>query len=236
MHPSATRSIRIQDGDPNEVMRTALEQYANLIQERRRKVRETAPEREPDMRTGWLLWQTSLRDFIYFEEEMLEPDPDDYYAEWKPSSRKGARKPSKSLWIFERENNKKRYSVTTSAGAKIQPYFDVPSLGHPHLYFFRVQGEEINKNNVRIWVETETADELRSALGTLDGHAIEQALDYILSDGSSISDHANALGNTGPYEVIVTSEAYSKLRTLFRGTNDDQLIRALIRRIQSQSS
>lgn len=129
MHPSATRSIRVPpiNTDPNSAMADVLTQYADLIGARREKVREQAPgSEEPDVRTGWLLWQDTLRQFLYFEEEMLAPDPADYFAEWHSRRSGGSRKSSTSLWIYEKDTGKKRYSVTTEAGAKIQPYFDVP--------------------------------------------------------------------------------------------------------------
>ncbi len=153
MHPAATRSIRIPslDADPTEVAAEILRQYATLIQQRRRKVVEDSPHREPDMRVGWLLWQESLKEFLYFEQEMLEPNPDDYWAEWKESGG-GARKASKNLWVYERETGRKRYSITTSAGVKIQPYFDVPAPNDPNLCYFRVQGEELEGGLVRIWI------------------------------------------------------------------------------------
>jgi hypothetical protein len=84
MHPSATRSIRVPslDSDPDEAMADILTQYGDLIQARRRKIEEQNLEDGPaDMRTGWLLWQESLRQFLYFEERMSEPDPAHYYAE-----------------------------------------------------------------------------------------------------------------------------------------------------------
>lgn len=84
MHPAATRSIRVPslDSDPNDAMRNIFEQYKDLIQHRADKVAEsTVSARAPDMRTGWLLWQESLRQFLYFEESMQAPDPADYYAE-----------------------------------------------------------------------------------------------------------------------------------------------------------
>ncbi len=65
---------RPTDLDPNEAMRDVLGQYAKLIETRRAKVQEqSSTKAEPDMRTGWLLWQESLRQFLYFEEEMLPP-------------------------------------------------------------------------------------------------------------------------------------------------------------------
>jgi hypothetical protein len=87
------------------------------------------------MRTGWLLWQESLRQFLYFEERMRIPDPDDYKAQWVDSGG-GARKGSRNLWIYDKRTERKMFSVTTTAGAKIQPYFDVPPPDDPNLYLF----------------------------------------------------------------------------------------------------
>jgi hypothetical protein len=123
MHPSATRSIRVEtEGDATAVAQDVLQQYADLIAARRQKVAENYPDIEPDMRIGWLLWQESLEEFLYFEEPMLTPNPTDYWAEWRESGG-GSRKISKNLWVYEIETGRKRYSITTSAGAKIQPYF-----------------------------------------------------------------------------------------------------------------
>jgi hypothetical protein len=146
MHPAATRSIRIDsvDAEPNEVMADVFQQYRALIEARTRKVADqNTTAKAVDMRTGWLLWQESLRAFLYFEEPMQAPDPSDYFAEWH-SSTGGTRKPSKNLWIYERETGRKRYSVTTAAGIKIQPYFDVPAPNDPNLYVWQVIGEQID--------------------------------------------------------------------------------------------
>src|ERR1700754_205278 len=170
MHPSATRSIRVPstDTDPDEAMRDVLTQYADFIEARRSKVREQSKVKgEPDMRTGWLLWQVSLRQFLYFEEEMLPPNPDDYKADWNKSGG-GARKESKNLWIYEKETGRKRYSITTEAGAKIQPYFDVPPPTDPNIYLFTVIGEIIDTGIVRVWLTEATARELKALIGSLD--------------------------------------------------------------------
>src|SRR5258708_5329837 len=145
MHPSLTRSIRIPaTEDPNESMVIILNQYSDLVKRRREKVRiQNGTNTEVEMRTGWLLWQESLKQFLYFEEEMLEPNPDEYYAEWKETISGERRKSSKNLWVYEKETGKKRYSITTSAGAKIQPYFDVPPPQDPNVYLFTVIGEAI---------------------------------------------------------------------------------------------
>jgi len=98
MHPAATRSIRISstDADPNEVMKDVLSQYAAVIEQRREKVTENAGGAKADLRTGWMLWQSSLREFLYFEEETIPPDPSHYFADWRESGG-GLRKASKNL-------------------------------------------------------------------------------------------------------------------------------------------
>src|SRR5207302_2461617 len=123
-----TRAIRIPSGrvSAERAMREILRQYGEVIRQRTDKVRAEAPKGvKPDMRTGWLLWQESLRQFLYFEERMKAPNPDDYIAKWVESGG-GGRLKSRNLWIYDRVTRRKRFSVTTAAGAKIQPYFDVP--------------------------------------------------------------------------------------------------------------
>jgi len=140
MHPSATRSIRINNTitDPNEACKDILNQYAALIRTRSKMVMERGQVKKSDMRTGWLIWKESLEEFIYFEERMIIPSYRNYYAEWNETPARGARKATKSLWIYEKKTNKKRYSVTTTAGAKIQPYFDVPPPNDKNLYYFKI--------------------------------------------------------------------------------------------------
>ena len=178
MHPAATRSIRIPsiEVDPNEAMRDIFAQYAELIRQRTEKVRSKATSKgEPDMRTGWLLWQESLRQFLYFEEEMLAPDPSDYRAEWMNSGG-GARKKSKNLWIYEKETGKKRYSITTEAGIKIQPYFDVPPPGDTNLYIFTVIGEVVGAGLVRVWITESTARHLTDLLDKVDTESVSKTI------------------------------------------------------------
>ena len=175
MHPAATRSIRVPptNTEPESAMVDVLTQYAELIEARREKVREqSASNDEADMRTGWLLWQDSLRQFLYFEEEMLAPNPADYFAEWHSRRGGGTRKPSTNLWIYEKDTGKKRYSATTEAGAKIQPCFDVPPPNDPNLYLFTVIGEVIETGLVRVWITEATARELERLLGKLDVESV----------------------------------------------------------------
>jgi len=152
MHPSLTRKIRISsiDSSPEKVKAESLEQYADLVAKQLTALRSDAPDgQSADLRAGWMLWQTSLREFLYFEQEILVPNPKDYTAQWEERPANKSRKGSRNLWIYEKDLGAKRFSVTTVAGAKIQPYFDVPPPTDPNLYFFKVQGEEISPGKPR---------------------------------------------------------------------------------------
>lgn len=235
MHPSATRSIRVSNnGDANEVMKDVMEQYAAYLKQRREKVREQQPNKEPDMRTGWLLWQSNLRDFIYFEEETLIPDPNDYIAEWHENIPKGARKASKSLWVYEKETGAKKYSVTTDAGAKIQPYFDVPPASEPNLYFFRVQGEEFQADLVRIWIPITTARELKRLTGELTADSLQNAVTSVLSGIKEPQSVYNPKKEEAA-PVFIKSNTYQRLDSLFpNAVSDAHKIQLLVELLNTQ--
>jgi len=222
MHPAATRSIRIENTDlaADEVMRDVFRQYAELIEIRRQKVQEESPNTKPDMRTGWMLWEDTLTEFLYFEERLEAPRPEDFYAEWNITPPKGARKGSKSLWIFDRANNKKKYSVTTSAGIKIQPYFDVPSPSDSNLYYFRVQSEFIDQNTVQIWVSAATARAIKRILGNLDKNNISAA---IINTAKKIE--VSELNISNKYElaepVLLTREAFEIFQSVWGGVSNE---------------
>jgi hypothetical protein len=186
MHPAATRSIRIDDtsADAQAVMQDVFAQYADLIQQRTERVRAAAPKGATiDMRVGWLIWEDDLTEFLYFEEPMLPPDPSRYFAEWNVTPARGVRKPSKSLWIYDKKTKQKRYSVTTSAGIKIQPYFDVPPPSDENLYYFRVQSEPLDADTVLLWVASSTANALKERLGSLDRDTVSAAIAEVLARG-----------------------------------------------------
>lgn len=230
MHPVATRSIRIPaTDDANEAMRDILLQYDKVIADRRKRVRADARGREPDMRTGWLLWQSPLKEFLYFEEEMLAPDPSDYFAEWRDSGG-GTRKVSRNLWIYERETGQKRYSVTTVAGAKIQPYFDVPPPSDPNLYLFKVQGEEVERGLVRIWVTASTHRELMRLLGDLGVENLSNAIAAAATEPEDGTAVASAQEEAVP--VLITPEAYELLTASFTGVSDEHMMQLLTDRIR----
>jgi hypothetical protein len=227
MHPALTRSIRIPSTkeDPNVVMGDVFAQYAQLVESRTAKVRETSGEAEPDMRLGWLLWQESLREFLYFEYRMTVPNANDYFAEWREttgSSRKG----SKNLWIFHKETKQKRYSVTTEAGIKIQPYFDVPPPNDPNLYLFTVQGELTENDLVRLWLTVSTARELERLVGSLE----QDRLSTIIIEVAGKMEVVEELGITTEAEakpIVITKQAYATLVDAFEGVSDEHRVQLL---------
>ena len=222
MHPAATRSIRIDDPSKpaSAVMRDIFRQYADLIERRRQKVIEESPGAEPDMRIGWLLWEDLLLEFLYFEQRLEAPKLEDYYAEWNETPSRGARKGSKSLWIFNRATNEKRYSVTTSAGIKIQPYFDVPSPSDPNLYYFRVQSEPIDSNTVQIWVSASTARAIQRILGNLERDKISQAVIETARLAVAVGlKSADDIELAQP--IRLTREAFDVFKSKWEGVSDE---------------
>lgn len=81
-----------------------------------------------------------------------------------------------SLWIYEKETGQKRYSVTTSAGAKMQPYFDVPPASAPHVYHVTGQGEEFQPVLIRLWTPSVLARELERLAGGLSTEKLEAVI------------------------------------------------------------
>lgn len=235
MHPSATRSIRIASTDvsPNDAMQDVLRQYKELIEHRTHKVEKTSKSNEADMRTGWLLWERSLTEFLYFEERMSAPDPEMFYAEWNERGAEGSRKGSKNLWIYEADTGKKRYSITTNAGAKIQPYFDVPPPNNENMFFFRVQGEDIGAGKILIWITSSTARELESILGALNPTVLSDAiLRAALHFTQNQRDVVERSKLAIPIEI--TKDAYDKLLATWGGVSDEhraQLLVQALRRI-----
>lgn len=235
MHPSATRSIRVPplDTDPNDAMRDVLTQYAELIQARRLKIEEQNTTDQPvDIRTGWLLWQASLKQFLYFEEPMVEPDPSQYMAEWVERQVKGgSRKGSTSLWIFEKTTGRKRYSVTTDAGAKIQPYFDVPPPTDPNTYLFTVIGEQIAIGRIRVWLTPSTVKELERLIGSLD---IDAVSNVVLSTIQNVEERAGvkAIFEETGISITLRKDAYCALVDAFPGVNDEHCFRLLLEQLQ----
>jgi hypothetical protein len=161
------------------------------------------------------------------------PNPGDYWAEWKESGG-GTRKLSKNLWVYESETSRKRYSITTSAGAKIQPYFDVPPPNDPNLYYFRVQGEEFEGGLIRVWITPTTALVLRQILGNTDVDTVSLAI----INAAQVASREEVAGRKTPVKasdlaepMFVTAEAYQALTEAFAGVSDEHMIQLFIRSI-----
>ncbi len=230
MHPAATRSIRITstNAPATKVMREVFRQYKELIETRRESVRESFPEVEPDVRVGWLLWEDSLTEFLYFEQAMVAPDPTHYYAEWNTTLARGVRKSSKSLWIFDRETNEKRFSVTTSAGIKIQPYFDVPSPKDPNLFHFQVQGEIVGTDTVQIWLTPATAKALERLVGSLDKDKLSAAITEAATTAKARAQTYQKGGSDLVRPVQISIAAYGLLKASWVGVSDEQRAQLLV--------
>lgn len=236
MHPSLTRSIRIPEGqdNPRAVMQTVFAQYADLLAAREASVKEAWPGLKPDMRTGWLLWRTDLREFIYFEEQTTAPVPEYYDAEWHETEGRG-RKSSRNLWVFEKATGRKRYSVTTAAGAKIQPYFDVPPPGDPNLYHFQVQGERVGDAEVRIWVTAATFRELTRILdGNVSASSVSAAIGRAASEAKPIEVATSPLAEEA-VPITVTGEAYDLLTAAFPGVSDEHMFQLFLKQLAASS-
>jgi hypothetical protein len=236
MHPSATRAFRVPPTttDATNAMYDVLTQYGDLIRGRKEKVRELSGSKdEPDMRTGWLLWQDSLRQFLYFEEEMVPPDPRHFEARWvQRVSKSGSRKPSTNLWIYDLKTGSKRYSVTTEAGAKIQPYFDVPPLTDPNVYIFTVIGEILKTGLVRVWLTDATARELERVIGSLEPESLSNA---VLSSAKLVTeqDVAVEIEREVAHPFTITIEAYEALQSAFPGVSDEHCFQRLAEQLRS---
>lgn len=235
MHPSATRSIRVDVSKAaNDAMRDVLGQYGELIARRRSRVAETSINgAAADMRVGWLIWEKSLTEFLYFEEAMVEPDPEDFFAEWNERAVRGARKATRNLWVFEKKTGKKRYSITTAAGPKIQPYFDVPPPTDENLYFFRVQSEDLLNGKVLIWVSAATARDLRSLLGDLSIDVVSHA---VLELANRANDSAgDVVEDRELAECIeLTKEAHAALVSKWDGVSDEHRAQLLVKNLRDE--
>src|SRR2546429_5698502 len=58
--------------------RSTLFPYTTLFRSKRRtELKANSSDGSVDLRSGWLLWQERLRQFLYFEEPLVEPNPKD---------------------------------------------------------------------------------------------------------------------------------------------------------------
>lgn len=163
MHPSATRTLLFDPTLDAETCKVqVLEQFGARIADFRMRVAHTSADNNPDIRWGIFLWSRKLDEFLYFEEQIREPDPNEFYAQFVDGKHRG--NPTRNLHIFEKATDIKRYSVTMpDKGAKLQPYFDVPLAGRGS-YIFSVP----NDGRKPIWLTEETFNALQDTLTERD--------------------------------------------------------------------
>ena len=186
-----------------------------------------SPDSLPDMRIGWLLWQESLREFLYFEEPMTKPKPREFIAEWHDSGG-GRRKASRNLWVYHAKTKVKVYSITTEAGAKIQPYFTVPLLGDSNLYHFVAQGEECANGLVRVWLTRVTASLLQEVVGDLNPETIAAAVAQANLEQNRQEEERPGEFGVLAVEVLVPTATYVKLQEAFGGVSDEHNFKQLL--------
>jgi hypothetical protein len=228
MHPSATRAVELNtSATPNDAMHEIMTQYADWIASRTDRLRQGEQDAEPDMRFGWLLWEPTLSEFLYWEEPMNIPSPDDFYAEWQESNRGGNRRDSRSLWIFQKSTGEKRYSVSSTGGTKIQPYFDVPDRRDPNLFYFRVQREPLDTTRTILWLHPQTANLARRLIGDVSTESIENAIRVVAEQESPIAEENQARAVSVP----VSNTSVKLLERMGDAVSDDAMVRQLLERI-----
>lgn len=184
------------------------------------------PLGKPDMRFGWLIWQRKLCEFLYFEEAMIAPIPEDFTAEWSERSA-GRRRESKNLWVYETRTGRKAFSIKNDAGAKIQPYFTVPLPSDPNLYHFVVQGEVTPDGFVRIWLTESTARSLSQLAGGLSPQLIAKAVNVANLPAKTQEAVIDPFASLA-VEVMVLKQTYDQLHGAFHSVSDEHLIRQLL--------
>ena len=236
MHPSATRSIRISDvnADAEAVMYEVFLQYSDLIEQRRELISQTqSAGGRVSLRLGWLIWRGSLDQFLYFEEDLVAPNPDEYSAVWNEgSSSNSPRKSSKSLWVYRKSDGVKRFSITTLAGIKIQPYFDVPVANDPNLYFWDLRPQVSEDGLVSVSVDRKTYEILKANIGSVEPRKIQSLVDALVKRKSDQdSNNRETDWKNSVIEIEIQSNDLERLQELFNSAHSSEVIYRLARDI-----
>jgi len=228
MHPSLTRKVGLRIlTDPNESMRDVIRQYQLVLDKRIERIKEKFPLAKPDLRSGWLLYDSSLTEFLYFEESSENLNPDEHRAEWSERASRGnsGRRTNKNLWIYNKKSGNKVWSVTGGgSGTKIQPYFRVPPKGSAGLYYFRVQGIPTLDGKIQIFVTAPTAQQLQSILGE---DYLKNINDAIINASGKIAEPRLVETDEPVVEIVVSTEAYTALIEKFPGVSDEHRVQLL---------
>lgn len=232
MHPALTRRVSLpRTGSADNAMRSVIADYQRVLDERHSKAAAISNGAPVELRSGWLLYESSLSEFLYFEEATKNLNPDEHRATWSEREVKGegGRRANKNLWIYDRKTGRKVWSVTGGgSGTKIQPYFTVPPADDPNLCYFRVQGEPAVGEKVRVWITEPTAYNLRRILGSLESNLVSDA---ILKASSTAPTLASTETNEPVQELLILQPAYVALKEKFPGVSDEHCFQMLCKRL-----
>lgn len=176
MHPAATRTIDFDETDPpDKAMRAVLKQWSDQIEGFEQRIAKTLKSGSVDAHWGVLLWAQDHSQFLYFEERLKKPNPADYFAAWGTGTHRG--KKSRNLHIFEGATKRKRFSCTVPRnGAKLQPYFDVPSEAQGAV-LFKVPPHTV----APVYVERDDIERMRKMFpGATDEDVVAKLLAFYL--------------------------------------------------------
>lgn len=193
MHPSATRTISFDEsGSAAEAARAVLEQWGRQIEGFRQRIASTSASGRCDARWGVLLWAADHSQFVYFEEVLDKPNPRDFEGRWVDGTHRN--QPTRNLHIFERATGRKRYSCTLPRnGAKLQPYFDVPTVEQGALLF-----EVPPLTTAPLYVERADLERMRQLFpGSSDEEIAAKLLAFYLEHGGTRS--ADLIIGNPPY-------------------------------------
>jgi hypothetical protein len=232
MHPALTRRVSLpENGDANDAMRTVIAGYQKVLDERRTSAVAISDGKPVELRSGWLLYESSLTEFLYWEEPSANLNPKEHRAVWKErvARGEGGRRSNKNLWIYNRATGRKVWSVTGGgSGTKIQPYFTVPAADDENLCYFRVQGEPVGGDSVRVWVTEPTARTLKDILGDLEPRRLSEA---ILKAAATAPTLAATEGHERVHELVILRTAYLALKEKFSGRSDEHCFQLLCKRL-----
>lgn len=232
-----TRRVSLPDkGDANEAMRLVIAGYQKVLDERRAKALAISNGRPVELRSGWLLYESSLSEFLYWEEPTVNLNPTEHKAVWKErvARGEGGRRGNKNLWIYNKATGRKVWSVTGGgSGTKIQPYFTVPTADDENLCYFRVQGEMLAGDTVRVWITEPTARTLKGILGDLDP---ERLSDAILKAAATAPSLAATEDHERVQELVILHAAYIALKEKFPGVSDEHCFQLLCKRLAEARS
>ena len=236
MHPALTRRVSLPDiVDSEEAMRVVITSYQKVLDERHSKAAAISGGKSVELRSGWLLYDSSLTEFLYFEEPSQNLNPDKHRAVWSERLKKGegGRRGNRNLWIYD-ENDQKVWSVTGGAsGTKIQTYFKVPAANDEHLCYFRVQGEPLSAETVRVWVTESTAKNLRQLLGELDTRRVTDAILNVSASDEMLTATEEC---EEILELVIGQNAYAALKEKFLGVSDEHCFQLLCKRLAEEKA